>query len=901
MLISINSKMNMETISPMKADTLFQKIKFCLVLVTALVCSHLVEAQTNRPISAEPVGTYINSGDDLIVNSNKLNGSYYTTRVAFSNTVSSVASNLNFGLLSGPPGYLTNLTAAKNADAPRTFDENAAWNAIHRQQWEDATNLVETWSDLTQWSSQNVFVSGGSLYAQSIGNPSGANHAFQLGTLDEARITFTLTVPAVAASSNAALCFVGVSSDTAGAIPASGDVNGVGIGIWSWTNSSEAVFFNKGSYTYDSTNAMPAGVYAGYILIDTNNVCFSLTYPGGTNHFVQTVSRSSLGAINNVHIWSSDARTNNGGVAINALAARLAFETSTVRQGIEGQGECLQWTTDDNGQNLLVWVPPSYDSRVPLPLLIKCHGYGWDEKFVWIGQNLGGNQGQPERPYYQQLVTNNWILCSGNFHGNAWGNSNAVNDVTAALKWMRRHYAINSVWLEGSSMGGLTALNWIGRHAGEANGFIGLYNVASLGSMIGSFSTYSNAIVTAYGGNVNGSDFLSYSAGFDPMLEAANRFWRVPTILFYDPLDSVVPPAQNEIPFAAKVTGLNSETSSFTQSGAGHGGSALYQASTVLQWRERNSNLVGPTNHPPSGPSVVVNGLRSAGNITTSGSITSGGNITSGGSITSTGNIVGPHVGNGAGLTNIALASVTPQPVTNGQAGVTLASVNGPSEFAAANYLVMSAALYGFSWNDQTNVNNLMILDQYGELIIQPDTATAYPLTINSKANQTSPLMRLQTNGVNVALIGTNGGINLGDSVDPGKGSMIVSSNLYCNRIGYGYGSGIPNIQTNSGAGIGGSITGTNSCTDVAGTFTLTTGSSTVANTNLCTITFSRAYSTPPIPVGFYVWGPDQTAQSNAKFINIGSITSSNCVIMNGSTAASASRVIYISYEFAGF
>lgn len=92
----------------MKMETRFKKAKTLLLLVSALVFGYQGESQTNRPISAEPVGSAIQDPDDLIVNSNKLNGTYKTTRVTFSNLLVSAASSPTF--LTSVNGGISNQT-----------------------------------------------------------------------------------------------------------------------------------------------------------------------------------------------------------------------------------------------------------------------------------------------------------------------------------------------------------------------------------------------------------------------------------------------------------------------------------------------------------------------------------------------------------------------------------------------------------------------------------------------------------------------------------------------------------------------------------------------------------------------------------------------------------------------
>ena len=255
---------------------------------------------------------------------------------------------------------------------------------------------------------------------------------------------------------------------------------------------------------------------------------------------IHRIPRSTIGIVSNVFVFNGDSRHTNG-LSINSITVRRLPTVANSPMGVESQAESYYWTTDDLGQNIALWTPAGRDPLAASPLFVVCHGFGWDEKLTWNGQGGKYTQGRPERPFYKGLVTNGWIVASSFSFGDNWGNSNGVRSVSDLIRFTKRHFKVGAVWISGNSMGGLTALNWLAQHKGEADGLVAEYPVCSLSSML-SASQFSNSIVAAYGLAANGRNYRKLTAGFDPLVGPASRFGRVPSIWFFDPDEGVVPP-----------------------------------------------------------------------------------------------------------------------------------------------------------------------------------------------------------------------------------------------------------------------------------------------------------------------------------------------------------------------
>lgn len=328
--------------------------------------------------------------------------------------------------------------------------------------------FLESWRNLDLWNSVGVVVSDGALYGSD--GLAGANRLFSVGATGSARLVATLTLPDPA-TNGTGYVFVGVSGDTVGAAPTAGDPNGLGVGVNFVDSIYREMVFNKGALAWG-----PDYVQAGHctvdVSIDPNFISLCLVDAAHTIEFLQRTSRSSFGAINNVHVWNSDDRGAKG-IAIDSLAVASSPETNLYAATAQGQGDFVVWTTDRAGHSIRLWAPASYDPRVAAPLVLFCHGDGWDETFPWYGQSPVVPGFNPERPFFQAIVNAGYIVASSDLFGNNWGNQTGVDSERDLLTWIKGRYAVSNVFVMGASMGGLTGLNFIQQHPGEVSGFAG--------------------------------------------------------------------------------------------------------------------------------------------------------------------------------------------------------------------------------------------------------------------------------------------------------------------------------------------------------------------------------------------------------------------------------------------
>lgn len=624
-------------------------------------------------ISSYSANTSTTDPDLLLVD--QFNGSGYTTH-----TIST--SNL-----------VLSIKPADNFDMPATAIEHGGWQGIHAAAYGEANSLGDMWANLSQWNNAHLVVSNGAVYSDGTGaNPSGAQQAFSIPVTTEFRVVTTLTIPAT--NNSVVVAFVGVNPDPVGTPVASGATTwGVGIVQNAFTAPvCQPVLWNKGSPVLNSS-ILSAGTYTIEICGDTNTISAAFIFPNHTNEFISTITRASMGAISNVIVWIGDPR-GFAGVSFGATGARASYETVSGRIGEGNQDTVIN--TVVQGDATRAWLPPSYDSRKPSPLLLYCHGVGGHVNFTWTGQSLGGTNGFPERGYYQTLVSNGVIVVDSELQGDNWGNAAGVNAVSNVLFWCRQHFNISGVFLQGASMGGLASLNFIDQHKSEVNGWIGLYPVASLSWMYNNGWTAN--INTAY--NIpGGGTYAQQTAGSDPMLQNPRRFYRVPMIAFESPSDTTVLATSNSVLLSSRLTGFSANNIVSVKSGL-HGDPSHYDAPATLNFIKACL------------PSINTNSPSSSGKTPIQGAF-----------------FPNPAAGDGSGLYNVpttGIANFASIVETNNQPTTThayyaisnpgLVFQNGPgiSDFAGGGLMTFFSDSVGYAFNNQNNTVQEMTLSTSG-------------------------------------------------------------------------------------------------------------------------------------------------------------------------------------------
>lgn len=477
--------------------------------------------------------------------------------------------------IKGNGRFLTNLYAQTDYDMPRSSLENITLAAIHRKEYEDSTNFVETWATNTAWGISGVFVTN-KVYGSGA-NPAGANRAFPVGTNENMRLiaNFQLNAP----STGSGYIMAGFSTNNLGQAPAAGGYKSCGIGFSLSATNWTPLMWNAGVIS-NPPLVMASGDYQATIILDKTNISFSLMATNSATNYYFKMSRSYYPYVSNIFLWNADSR-GGAGATIGAIAAKKSTATIAPRTSIEDVTDTMFLGVDGAGQNIRIWVPKNYDSRVPAPVLLFCHGHGWDENFTWGPFGTNG----AERTFFQTIVNNGFIVASSFLSGNNWGNQAGIDGLTSLYDFVRKHYAINGVYVCGASMGGLTSLNWIAQHKAEVSGYVGLYPVCSLKDMYLQ-GTYAATIRTAFGIAGDGSDYDQKTAGYDPVLTSENKFYRIPMRFYVSFSDTTVNTYSNACIITNRLAGYSIENSLYVGSGA-HGDASCYPTNDVIQFLNR--------------------------------------------------------------------------------------------------------------------------------------------------------------------------------------------------------------------------------------------------------------------------------------------------------------------------
>ncbi len=137
-----------------------------------------------------------------------------------------------------------------------------------------------------------------------------------------------------------------------------------------------------------------------------------------------------------------------------------------------------------------------------------------------------------------------------------------------------------------------------------------------------------------------------------------------------------------------------------------------------------------------------------------------------------------------------------------------------------------------------TDGTNIVSGAPFTNTTVWPSATTTTPLTINTPANPTGKLASFQTNGLEIAFFGTNAGLNIGGTVDPGPGAIRVSNNIVAATTGIGF--------------VGDASMLTNYVTQISGFFNSVSVSTTLRFQPLCggqaSQTVEASIATPPLP-----------------------------------------------------
>jgi len=435
----------------------------------------------------------------------------------------------------------------RDLELARTTYDSTRSVAAARAAWDDWPAFTESWANLTAWTTQatpGVQVSGGVLYSTgSQGSGSGANHAFPVTSTGKFR--FVLQVKAVTGATSGSL-IVGINPDAAGAVPTAG---AAGVRGFQFTSAGDIIALTNpivpGTTTPAAGNVTVGTYTTQYYTItftgDGTTLSAVITNADGSGEYMAKWAQNS-NAINNLYVFCSDSRALTGH-GIGPLGARKSFSTLPPSAAVEDRAaRTVMWTSPNGSTNARIALPPGYDSRVPAPLVIFCHGSGGSE------QSVTGSSGN-----YQSVAA---ALNSAGFivasttgtPADEWGNQSVLDSIYSMYTYIRDRFALGPVVMWGGSMGGLAALLTVAE--GRIPGIVALMLNQPVCNLAYVYANgFTAGVKAAYGIASDGSDYATKTAGHDPMLKPGTAYRGLPVWVSYSAGDTAVPPAQNATPF----------------------------------------------------------------------------------------------------------------------------------------------------------------------------------------------------------------------------------------------------------------------------------------------------------------------------------------------------------------
>jgi hypothetical protein len=182
-----------------------------------------------------------------------------------------------------------------------------------------------------------------------------------------------------------------------------------------------------------------------------------------------------------------------------------------------------------------------------------------------------------------------YMVASNTAHGDNCGNVASLADYTELYRYCADTWKINRVMHIGQSMGSLPALNMVASKVIPTKGYLGIYPVCSLQYFYD--STYSSGafpamIRAAYGIAGDGSDYVSKTAGYDPLLRNADSFNGIRMRFYASANDTVVGKTENSDAMNTLLTGHVIETEVVVCTGT-HGDPSHFQPADYVSFLNR--------------------------------------------------------------------------------------------------------------------------------------------------------------------------------------------------------------------------------------------------------------------------------------------------------------------------
>lgn len=422
-----------------------------------------------------------------------------------------------------------------------------------------STIFTETFANLTNWVTPvtpGVQVSSNKLYSTGSGGvASGANKSLALGATECLRAVFKVNFPSGGTSGALA---IGISGAAAGAAPADAYADAYAI-ILPVSGTVQRVNKDTPVNTVEAA-AMVYGDWKVTVIIDATYI--SLSAVSGTTEACTRLLRSTFGNINNLYIFNSDSRALTG-ASITLCSYRRGLQTVYPRTNGEAAGKSIQWTGSGTS-NWRIYLPSTYDSRIPCNVVICFHGAGTDEKDWSVVGNMKEMQ--------QALVNAGYIVLTAcvTSQKNTWGNSMGTGVYNTAYQYLKNNYAISYVAFYAVSMGGIESFNLLAENTVPCIAWVGTSSTGSLLDIYtGSYNShyFTDLIKEAYGIASDGSDYATKTSGRDPALLSPYKLRCLPMLSIAATDDTFVRKTSNIDVILANVANTALEVTNISTTG----------------------------------------------------------------------------------------------------------------------------------------------------------------------------------------------------------------------------------------------------------------------------------------------------------------------------------------------
>lgn len=205
--------------------------------------------------------------------------------------------------------------------------------------------------------------------------------------------------------------------------------------------------------------------------------------------------------------------------------------------------------------NVAVTIP----ARPNGTLMIAAHGHG--------GTVEEWQAGTDQAALREALLGAGYSIASSDAGGNVWGAPASVTAYEDLYHWAAREAGARHVVLLGQSMGGLPALQLVGRI--PATAFVGIYPVCNLATMTDKFPTFRQAWPDGAP-----ADLSPVSPAYPPGFRA---------LFFASPQDTTVPKATNTDMCAAVAAAAGADVTVVAAEGE-HGDPSVFQPARVVEF-----------------------------------------------------------------------------------------------------------------------------------------------------------------------------------------------------------------------------------------------------------------------------------------------------------------------------